>query len=78
VTETASQSENHIEYHQNGSIRAKGKLIAGVLEGYWEWYRNDGTLLRSGSFEHGEKTGRWITYDRQGKPYKETLIKPKK
>jgi hypothetical protein len=34
--------------------------------------------LRSGSFEHGEKTGRWITYDRQGKLYKETLIKPRK
>jgi antitoxin component YwqK of YwqJK toxin-antitoxin module len=72
------QSSMHIEYHKNGSIHAKGMLEAGVPTGYWEWYRLDGTLMRSGYFENGEQAGKWITYDRQGKPVKETIIHPKK
>ena len=41
-------------------------------EGYWEWYRIDGTIKRSGYFEKGEPVGEWITYDDQGKKYKTT------
>jgi len=44
--------------------------VDGKPEGYWEWFRIDGTLKRSGSFENGEPTGEWITYDNKGKPYK--------
>jgi len=41
-------------------------------EGYWEWYRIDGTIKRSGHFEKGEPVGEWITYDDQGTKYKTT------
>lgn len=62
-----------IKYHANGkSIWSKGKIIEGKAEGYWEWYRKDGTIKRSGFFIDGEPTGLWITYDTQGTPYKET------
>ena len=40
-----------IKYHANGITRwSKGKVVAGQPDGYWEWYRPDGTLKRSGHF----------------------------
>ena len=68
----------HIEFHKGGSVRAKGQKADGVLVGYWEWFRKDGTKLRSGHFENGEQVGEWITYDKKGQVYKVTNIKPKK
>ncbi|MNI85863.1 hypothetical protein D3C73_1428950 [compost metagenome] len=46
-------------------------------EGYWEWYRPDGTIKRSGYFENGEPIGEWITYDNKGEKYKTTNRKKK-
>ncbi len=75
-TKKASQKK-HTLYHKNGSIWAKGQKVKGVCVGYWEWFRLDGTKMRSGHFENGEQTGEWITYDKQGQKYKVTNIKPK-
>ncbi len=62
-----------IKYHANGTtIWSKGKVVNGQPEGYWEWYRIDGTIKRSGHFERGEPVGEWITYDKDGKRYKVT------
>lgn len=36
-----------------------------VPTGYWEWFRKDGTKLRSGHFQDGEQVGEWITYDKK-------------
>ncbi|WP_244443798.1 hypothetical protein [Candidatus Nitrosotenuis uzonensis] len=60
----------HVEYHKDGSILAKGNKINGVLVRYLEWFRKDGKKIRSGRFKNGEKSGEWITYDKNGKPYK--------
>jgi antitoxin component YwqK of YwqJK toxin-antitoxin module len=70
-------AREHTVHHKDGSIWAKGKTLSGKPTGYWEWFRKDGTKLRSGSFEKGEQTGEWTTYDRQGKVYKVTQIKPR-
>ncbi|MHB8132672.1 MAG: toxin-antitoxin system YwqK family antitoxin [Anaerolineaceae bacterium] len=60
-----------IKYHANGkTIWSKGKTIDGIAEGYWEWYRLDGTIKRSGYFDKGNPVGEWITYDDQGHVYK--------
>lgn len=60
-----------IKYHANGKTRwSKGKIVDGQTEGYWEWYRLDGTLKRSGYFDKGEPVGEWITYDDKGNVYK--------
>jgi antitoxin component YwqK of YwqJK toxin-antitoxin module len=70
-------ARQHIEYHKDGSVWAKGELLNGVPNGYWEWFRKDGTKLRSGYFNKGEQIGEWTTYDQKGKVYKVTQIKPK-
>lgn len=54
-----------------------GPMVDGVPVGYWEWFRLDGTQMRSGHFEHGEPTGEWTTYDKQGQIYKVTRMKSK-
>ena len=62
-----------IKYHANGKTRwSKGKVVDGQPDGYWEWYRPDGTSKRSGNFDKGEVVGEWITYDQKGKVYKVT------
>ena len=69
--------KKHVEYHKDGSVWAEGKKANGVPVGYWEWFRKDGTKLRSGHFENGEQSGEGITYDQHGQKYKTTQIKPK-
>ena len=63
--------------HKDGSLWAKGQSVGGVQVGKWEWFRKDGTKLRSGHFDNGQQTGAWTTYDRAGKVYKVTTIRPK-
>lgn len=65
-----------IKYHANGKTRwSKGKILDGKAQGYWEWYRPDGTLKRSGYFDNGAPVGAWTTYDNQGHVYKTTIKK---
>jgi antitoxin component YwqK of YwqJK toxin-antitoxin module len=66
----------HIQYHKDGSVWAKGQTIGDVPTGYWEWFRKDGTRMRSGFFEDGKQVGEWTTYDRKGRVYKVTKMKP--
>lgn len=70
--------KERIDYHKDGSIRARGSVTEnGVLTGYWEWFRKDGTKMRSGYFDNGDQIGKWITYDREGNPHKTTHFKGK-
>ena len=76
-TLTAKKSEivdgYTIKYHANGiTMWSKGMVVDDKPEGYWEWYRLDGTLKRSGYFDKGEPVGDWTTYDKNGKVYKIT------
>lgn len=62
-----------IKYHANGVTRwSKGKVVNGQPDGYWEWYRPDGTLKRSGHFKLGEAVGEWTTYNDKGEVHKIT------
>jgi hypothetical protein len=62
-----------IKYHANGStIWSRGRIVDGHAEGYWEWYRLDGTRKRSGYFVGGETVGEWTTYDKEGNVFKVT------
>ena len=38
----------------------------------WEWYRTDGSLMRTGAFDQGRQVGLWRTIDRTGRVVKET------
>ncbi|GIG36856.1 toxin-antitoxin system YwqK family antitoxin [Cellulomonas pakistanensis] len=64
----------HEERHRDGSLRARGPLLGDDPHGYWEWYRLDGSIMRSGSFDRGVQVGAWTTYDRAGRPYKVTQM----
>ena len=72
-----ARAKAYVHYHRDGSIWARGKMAGKKMHGYWKWFRKDGTIMRSGSFEHGVQTGKWTTYDRKGKVYKVTQMKPK-
>lgn len=69
--------EPYVEYHKDGSVWAVGQKVGDTPVGYWEWFRVDGTKLRSGTFEDGEQVGEWTTYDKQGEVYKVTTKKRK-
>ena len=67
----------HIVYHKDGSIWAKGDMIGNQCDGYWEWFRKDGSTMRSGYFTKGKQTGDWTTYDAKGRVVKVTNVSKK-
>ncbi|HVI69649.1 MAG TPA: hypothetical protein VM581_04275 [Magnetospirillaceae bacterium] len=67
-------TEPHITYHADGSIWGKGSVQDGKMQGYWEWFRKDGSKMRSGHFNNDKQVGEWITYNRQGDVHKITYI----
>ncbi len=72
-----AKPKSHTEYHKDGSVWARGQSVDGVPTGYWQWFRKDGTRMRSGTFEVGRQVGEWTTYDRKGVVVRVTLIKPR-
>jgi antitoxin component YwqK of YwqJK toxin-antitoxin module len=61
-----------IDHYDNGQIRFRGANLGGEMHGAWEFFRKDGSLLRSGEFDRGRQVGPWRTFDREGKLVKET------
>ncbi|MFM6962679.1 MAG: toxin-antitoxin system YwqK family antitoxin [Micrococcales bacterium] len=59
-------------FYENGLPRFKGKYKAGKMHGPWEFYRKDGSLMRSGSFDQDRQVGIWKTFARDGGLVKET------
>jgi len=49
-------------------------MLDDEMDGYWEWFRLDGTIVRSGSFDRGRQVGTWTTYDSSVAPHKETHL----
>lgn len=69
-----SKNKEYLHYHKDGSLWAKGQMVDETPDGYWEWYRKDGTRLRSGNFKLGVQVGDWTTYDKTGAVYKVTQM----
>ena len=65
----------HTHYHKDGSVWGKGSMMGGKMHGYFEWFRKDGTKMRSGYFDKGKQVGKWTTYDQKGRIYKITMMK---
>jgi antitoxin component YwqK of YwqJK toxin-antitoxin module len=61
-----------IDHYDNGKVRFRGANLDGKMHGPWKFFRRDGGLMRSGSFERGRQIGVWRTFDRTGKVLKET------
>jgi antitoxin component YwqK of YwqJK toxin-antitoxin module len=75
---SVGKTRPHVQKHRDGSLWAKGQTLGGLATGRWQWFRKDGSRLRSGHFEQGQQVGEWITYDRKGEVYKVTQIKAKR
>ena len=69
---SGSEPEPETTYFGNGKIKYRGANLNGQMHGPWEWYRLDGSLMRTGAFDRGRQVGIWRTYDRAGKVVKET------
>ena len=75
MSDPADDLEPAIDHYPNGNVRFRGANLAGKMHGAWEFFRADGSLMRSGSFDHGTQIGRWRTFDRTGKVVKETTFR---
>jgi antitoxin component YwqK of YwqJK toxin-antitoxin module len=58
--------------YDNGLPRFKGEYLDEEMHGFWQFFRKDGSLMRSGSFDRGVQVGIWTTYTRDGNALKET------
>ena len=55
------------DHYENGNVRFRGANLESKMHGQWKFFRRDGSLMRSGSFDRGKQVGMWRTYDRTGK-----------
>lgn len=53
-------------FFDNGLPRFKGDYLGDEMHGPWEFYRKDGSLMRTGEFDRGKQIGTWRTFDRAG------------
>ncbi len=60
--------------YDNGGPKHRGFTLDGEMHGSWEFYRRDGSVMRSGEFDRGQQIGTWRTYDRSGAVVKETVF----
>jgi hypothetical protein len=69
------REELRLDRHKEGTIRAKGRMLGGLLHGYWEWFRNRPNqdafrILRP------RQAGEWKTYARDGRLVRVTELRP--
>jgi antitoxin component YwqK of YwqJK toxin-antitoxin module len=69
---TDPKPEPEIEHYANGLVKMRGSRIGSELHGVWEWFRTDGTMMRTGEFDRGKQVGVWRTFARDGRVVKET------
>jgi len=61
-----------IAYYATGAIQSRGFTLGGEMHGAWEFFRKDGSVMRTGEFDRGRQVGIWRTFDRTGRLVKET------
>ena len=78
LTAKSTATKKHTGHHKDGSLWAKGKMVGKLPDGYWEWFRKEGSKMRSGNFKKGKQIGQWTTYDKSGNVVKVTNFDKKK
>jgi antitoxin component YwqK of YwqJK toxin-antitoxin module len=61
-----------VAYYGTGAIQSRGFTMDGEMHGAWEFFRKDGSVMRTGEFDRGRQVGIWRTFDRTGRLVKET------
>lgn len=64
-----------LDYFDDGTVKAKGRMRDGELDGSWSWFRRDGSLMRTGQFDRGEQVGTWTTWDQEGRMVRESRFR---
>jgi len=72
---TESTPVPRVDNYAGGQTKASGSTLDGELHGEWEWFRTDGTLMRTGEFDRGRQIGVWRTWARDGSLVKETRFR---
>lgn len=54
-------------FYPNGFLKYRGRMKNDAMHGKWEWYRKDGSLMRTGEFRAGQQRGTWTTFASDGK-----------
>jgi uncharacterized protein len=54
------------EFHEDGSVSAKGEMKEGQRNGLWIFYYPNGKTESEGNYENGEQIGKWKFYNRWG------------
>ena len=47
----------HEERYDNGKVKLRGAHLDGEMHGDWEFFRRDGSIMRSGAFDRGRQVG---------------------
>jgi len=63
-----------LSYYDNGVLASRGRVKGGRMHGKWEFFRRDGSVLRTGEFKDGTQSGLWVTWDKNGRKVKETTF----
>ena len=58
------QGDTLTYYFKDGTIKAQGAALHGVMQGEWKFYRATGQLWQMGNFYHGKKNGHWIRFNK--------------
>lgn len=61
-----------VDYYADGGVQSRGWILDNEMHGEWEFFRKDGSVMRTGAFDRGRQVGTWRTYDRSGRLVKET------
>ena len=59
-------------YYDNGVLQSRDSYKGGKMHGKWEFFRRDGSVMRTGEFREGAQVGTWRTWDKNGRMLKET------
>ncbi len=63
-----------VAHYSTGAIQSRGFTLDGEMHGHWEFFRKDGSVMRTGDFDRGRQVGTWQTFDRTGRLVKETTF----
>lgn len=66
-----SKDGSYINYNKEGQLLEKGSYKDNIQAGNWEGYYENGDKKYKGSYdEEGNKTGKWLEWDKEGKKTK--------
>jgi antitoxin component YwqK of YwqJK toxin-antitoxin module len=59
-------------YLKDGTVKARGKYIDGLMQGKWIFNKKEGYLWQIGHFDdQGKQHGLWVVYNQDGSVQKE-------